>query len=281
MISNKTELIKQSVIGKIHSPLGKKFRLSSNGNLEMLSSFGGITYNFSLGDSVFGLVGDHVEPDVSIRNENREENEALNMLACIGNTATVISGEKRGSKGIVIGKHGVVDHILLWFEKEILENLAVNDEVQIKAIGQGLKLKSNKNIKIMNIDPELLGKIISVKENDNLEVQVSCIVPSYLIGSGIGSDNPYIGDFDIMSDDKNEIKKYGIQNLKIGDIILIKDLDCTNGICYFNGSKTVGIIVHSDCIQAGHGPGIVPIITTRTGEIKEELKENANIRNYI
>lgn len=35
----------------------------------MLRSFGGITYNFILSDNVFDIEGDHVELNVSRRNE--------------------------------------------------------------------------------------------------------------------------------------------------------------------------------------------------------------------
>jgi hypothetical protein len=175
---NEDKLVKQSVIGKIHSPLGKRYRLSSDGMLKMLPSFGGITYNFSLGDNAFSLAGDHVEPDVSVRNENREENEALNMLACIGNEANVITGEMKGSKGYVIGKHGVVDHVLVWFQKEVVKNLSINDVIQIKAVGQGLTLDLSKEIKLMNIDPYLLKKIISVRSDGIIEVPIACELPS-------------------------------------------------------------------------------------------------------
>lgn len=274
------KVIKQSVIGKIHSPLGKNYKLTTQGTYEILPSFGGITYNFTLGDSVFNIEGDHVEPNVSIRNEIREENEALNLLSCIGNEAFVISGDMKGAKGYVIGKHGVVDHILVWFSKNTQEKLAINNEIQIISCGQGIKLENFEDIKIMNIDPSLLKKIAIIKDNKTIEVSVSCEVPSYLIGSGIGSDNPYIGDFDIMTDDMNEIKRLKLDTLRIGDIVSINDLDCTNGVGYYRGSKTIGIIVHSDCVKAGHGPGVVPILSTKSAKIKSVVND-ANIKNYL
>lgn len=281
MVDDKSKIAMQSVVGKIHSPLGKKYRLSSNGEIKLVPSFGGITYNFSLGDNVYEIKGDHVEPDVSIRNENREENEALNMLACIGNEAKVLTGEMKGSVGYVIGKHGVVDHILIHFSRDVLENLSIDDKIQIKAIGQGVQLSNQDDIRVMNIDPSLLQSISSINNKGELAVEVSCKIPSYLIGSGLGSDNPCIGDFDIMSDDREELKRYGIEKLKLGDIVLIENLDCLYGVCYYSGSKTIGIVVHGDSIQSGHGPGIVPIITTRGGSIDITYNNDANIKHYI
>ncbi|WP_105620114.1 DUF4438 family protein [Vallitalea okinawensis] len=281
MINVDNKLPMQSVVGKIHSPLGKRYRVSSNGEPKMLPSFGGITYNFSLGDKVFEIKGDHVEPDISIRNENREENESLNMLACIGNEAKVLTGEMKGSVGHVIGKHGVVDHIMIHFSKDIKMELNIDDKIQIKAIGQGLEISHQNDIRVMNIDPILLERIASVNNKGELKVNVCCKIPSYLIGSGLGSDNPCIGDFDIMSDDRRELNKYGIQNLKIGDIVLIEDLDCLYGVCYYNRSKTIGVVVHGDSIQPGHGPGIVPIITTRVSNFDITHIDDANIMKYI
>ena len=144
-----------------------------------------------------------------------------------------------------------------------------------------MKLANNEEIKIMNIDPSLFNKMTKIKEGKIFEIGVSHEIPSYLIGSGIGSDNPYIGDFDIMTDDMGEIKRLKLETLRIGDIVSISDLDCTNGVGYYRGSKTIGVIVHSDCVKAGHGPGVVPILTSRLGHIKSTVNKDSNIKNYL
>lgn len=53
------------------------------------------------------------------------------------------------------------------------------------------------------------------------------------------------------------------------------------GVYYYNGSITIGIIVNSDCIKAGHGPGAVPILTTRRGTISGLIKTSSNIKEYL
>ena len=90
--TNKDKLVIQSVQGKIHSPMmgPSPYRISNDGKPMILHGTGGITYNFQIGDSCMELVGDHVEPGVSIRNEEVPENRALMVLSCVGNEAKVV-----------------------------------------------------------------------------------------------------------------------------------------------------------------------------------------------
>ena len=104
--TNKENLVKWSVQGKIHHPLGGNYRITFDGKPMVLPATGGISYNVKIGDSAFNWVGDHVEPGVSIRNENTTENAALTTFACIGNEAKVVSGDAKGKKGYVTGMHG-------------------------------------------------------------------------------------------------------------------------------------------------------------------------------
>lgn len=96
--TNKENLVKWSVQGKIHHPLGGNYRITFDGKPMVLPATGGISYNVKIGDSAFNWVGDHVEPGVSIRNENTTENAALTTFACIGNEAKVVSGDAKGKR---------------------------------------------------------------------------------------------------------------------------------------------------------------------------------------
>ncbi len=79
--TNKEFLVKQSVGGKVHSPIiASPYRISRDGMPMILPATGGISYNVKVGDSCMKWVGDHVEPGVSVRNENTNENNALMVL---------------------------------------------------------------------------------------------------------------------------------------------------------------------------------------------------------
>lgn len=282
--TNKEKLVKVSVQGNVHSPLigNNPYRVNRDGIGEILPSTGGITYNFKVGDSCMDLVGDHIEPGVSVRNEKEFESNALMVLSCIGNEAKVVSGDAKGAKGYVTGMHGGIEHVLVYFDEETLEKMAIGDSILIKAYGQGLKIEGIDDVKCMNIDPDLFEKLgIKLNSDGILEVPVVTEVPAYLMGSGVGSSTAFTGDYDIMTGDKVAIKEFGIDKLRFGDLVLLRDCDNTNGREYLKGSVSIGVIVHSDCIKSGHGPGVTVIMSSKTNKIKGIKTENANIANYL
>ncbi len=281
---NKDKLVIQSVQGKIHSPImgPSPYRISHDGKPMILHATGGITYNFQIGDSCMDLVGDHVEPGVSIRNEDVAENRALMVLSCVGNEARVVSGDAKGAKGFVTGMHGGIEHVMIYFSQEDLEKMAINDTILIKANGQGLKIEGHDDVVVMNLDPNLFEKM-GIKENDNreLEVPIAAEVPAHLMGSGIGSATSFSGDYDITTGDKEEVEKYGLDKLRFGDLVLLRDCDNTYGRQYLKGAVTIGVVVHSNCILAGHGPGVTGLLSCKTSKIKGIKTEDANIANYL
>ncbi|EYE88686.1 hypothetical protein Q428_06430 [Fervidicella metallireducens AeB] len=281
--TNIDRVVMQSVQGKIHHPLSTSspYRISHEGVPLVLPATGGITYNVKLGDSAFGWAGDHIEPGVSIKNDNSSENAALMALSCIGNEARVLSGDAKGAKGFVTGTHGGIDHVLAYFKQEDLENMGVEDKILIKAYGQGLKLLDYPEITVMNIDPNLFLKLEIEEVNGKLRIPVVAKVPAYLMGSGIGSSSAYSGDYDIMTADEKEIKGLGIDKLKFGDFVLLEDCDNTFGRGFLKGAVTIGVVIHSDCIKMGHGPGITTVMTSKKPLIEGIIKEDANISKFI
>ena len=141
---NSDRLVIQSVTGRIHHPTvwhGNHFKLMHDGKNRVLPSVGGITYNVKIGDSVYAMDCDHVEPGVSMQNPDRGENDAVVTLTCVGNEATVTSGEARGAKGKVTGFHGGIDHTIIYFEREDLEKMLPGDSIVIRAVGQGMEIE--------------------------------------------------------------------------------------------------------------------------------------------
>ncbi len=281
MKTNKEKLVMQSVQGKIHHPLGGGYRISHNGDPMVLPATGGITYNVEIGDSAFDLVGDHVEPGVSIRNEDSSECAALTKLSCIGNVARVVSGEAKGVEGFVTGLHGGIEHVMIHFEQNELDKMAIDDKILIKSFGQGLSLLDYPDVKIMNIDPSLFDNLNIIEKDGKLVVDVACVVPAYLMGSGVGSPSSYTGDYDIMTSDYKVIKELGIDKLKFGDLVLLQDCDNTFGRGYLKGAVSIGVIIHSDCVKLGHGPGVSTIMTSKLPLIQGNINSEANIRNYM
>ena len=281
--TNSERLVIQSVQGKIHSPIvgSNPYRINREGVGQILPSTGGICYNVKIGDPCMNWVGDHIEPGVSIKNSDNMESNALMLLSCIGNEAKVVTGEAKGAKGYVTGMHGGIEHVLIYFKDEDMEKMAIGDTILIKAHGQGLAIEDFEDVKCMNIDPNLFDKLSIVDKNGVLEVPVVTEIPAYLMGSGVGSSTAFSGDYDIMTGDKGANKEFGIDKLKFGDLVLLRDCDNTNGRQYLGESVSIGVIVHSDCIISGHGPGVTVIMSSKTSNIVGKIDENANIANYL
>lgn len=288
--TNSDKLIKSAVVGEITHPLSGRrspYRISAEGEPKVLPGVGGITYNLRVGDSATEWEADHVEPGVSISNFSKKGNHqeavnaGLNLLACVGNKATVISGEAEGEEGTVTGKHGGIEHVLVDFEPEVLAKLRIGDKMQVKAFGLGLKLLDYPDVKIMNISPELLNRWEIKQKKDRLEVPVTHKVPASVMGSGLGADNTYTGDYDIQLFDEATVEEYGLDDLSLGDIVAIMDADHSFGRIFKSGSISVGIIVHTRCISSGHGPGVTTLMTSSKGKIEPVIDEKANISSLL
>ncbi|MBC7320011.1 DUF4438 domain-containing protein [bacterium] len=279
---NIERLVKLSVYGEISSPtIVSPYRVNIDGKAQVLPTLGGITYNVRVGDPALGWAGDHVEPGVSLKNKDREESNALNTLSCIGNKAKVISGEAKGEIGIVTGKHGGIEHVLIDFPEDILYKLSIGDKIQIESYGQGLELLDFPKIKVMNISPDLLMMLNIRESQDKLEIGVRKILPAELMGSGIGSSSSYSGDYDIMTQDRETLRSLGLEDLKLGDIVGIKDMDNRYGRGYRRGARSIGIVIHCDCVQAGHGPGVTVILSSSDSSLDFFIDETANIARIL
>ncbi len=285
---NAEKLIKISVRGEIASPtIRNVYNISATGKPQVLPGVGGITYNLRVGDSACGWAADHVEPAVSLENKENDPrsgqaaNTAFNVLSCVGNQATVITGDAKGAKGIVTGKHGGIEHVMVDFSSDVLERLLPGDSILVKAYGVGLKLLDYPDIKVLNIDPSFLDAWNPKPSGDKLKIPVTHIIPSAIMGSGLGANQVYSGDYDIQLFDENIIEQYGLDNLRLGDLVAIIDADHSFGRIYRQGAISVGIVVHTNCITAGHGPGVTTLMTSLDGKIVPQIAQSANIASLL
>ena len=286
--TNVEKLIKISVMGEIASPtIRSVYNVSATGKPLVLPGVGGITYNLRIGDPACGWEADHVEPGVSVENKENDArsgqaaNTAFNVLSCVGNQATVASGEAKGAKGVVTGKHGGIEHVLVDFPVEVLEKLMLGDRILVKAYGTGLKLLDFPTIKVLNIDPFLLEEWNPQPNGEKLEVPVTHIVPAAIMGSGLGANQVNSGDYDIQLFDSTIVAQYGLESLRLGDLVAIIDADHSFGRIYRQGAVSVGVVVHSNCITAGHGPGVTTLMTSSDGKIIPKISQSANIASLL
>jgi len=282
--TNKDKLLKVAVIGEIVSPSSRGYRTTWDGSPKLSVGMAGIKYNLKVGDPCFGWAsGDHVEPGVTIRGKERPSPSecALALLACVGNEAKMVSGEAKGDKGVFTGRHAGSDD-MVWFDDPTLEKLVIGDKVQIKAHGVGLKIKGYDDIRVNKCSPRLLENMGIEIVDGKLRVPVAAEVPGFLMGSGIGSSTVLeTVDYDIQTTDPKAIKKYGLETLRLGDIVLLKDQLCVNGRGYWKGAVTVGTVIHGSSDYSGHGPGVNPLLSTKDGRLETYVDPGANTALYL
>ena len=287
--TNKDKLVKMSVIGEVVSPTvgASIYRVSADGEPMILPGVGGITYNVRVGDLATGWMADHVEPGVSLENRVSDsrmphaQSRALNVLSCIGNEATVVKGDAKGEKGVVVGKHGGIEHVMTDFQPEVMEKLVIEDKVMVKAYGVGLKLLDMPDVKTYNLSPKFLEAIDPKIASRKLEVPVTHVVPAAIMGSGLGRNHVSSGDYDITLFCEETVNEYGLEDLRLGDLVAIVDADHSYGRIYRKGAMSVSIVTHSDCVTAGHGPGTTTLFTSKTGAIEPVIDADANIAKIL
>ena len=252
----------------------------------LLPGIGGITLNVQVGDSAFGLAGDHIEPGVSCTanadKPNDFPNNSLQLLSCVGNEARIITGDAKGEKGIVIGHHGGSEHIIVDFSPAVKEKMTYDDRILIRAKGQGLALIDYPKIKLFNLSPDLLHQMkIVATDTGTLKVPVTTVVPAACMGSGVGRAHVGAGDYDVMTSDPATVQKYQLDKMRFGDIVALMDHDNSYGRAFLQGAVSIGILVHSDCRLAGHGPGISTLMTCPTALIEPVIDPCANIADLL
>ena len=186
----------------------------------LLPGIGGITLNLQVGDSAFGLAGDHIEPGVSCTADTHKPDEhpnnSLQLFACVGNRARVATGDAKGEQGWVLGHHGGSEHVIVDFPRAVKERLTYDDRILIHAQGQGLRLLEHPGITLFNLDPDLLDRLqVRTTERGTLEVPVTTIVPAACMGSGIGSAHVGSGDYDIMTSDPESVARHGLDRIPL------------------------------------------------------------------
>ena len=252
-----------------------------DGKARVVPGIGGITYSHYLGDNCIDIVGDHVEAGVSSVNLDYKANCAYITYACVGNEVTVLNGAAKDAKGIIVGKHGGCDHVMIAFNEDTINKLTYDDKFMVKGYGQGLELLDYPNISVMNLDPTLLEKMPKKETNDGISFGVKTIIPAFLLGSGLGSQTSVSGDYDIMMHDERANKEYNLNELCFGDLVLIQDHVSTNGYDYYKGATTLGVIVHSNSFTAGHGPGVCTLLTSKDGSLKGHIDNKANLKDIL
>jgi uncharacterized protein DUF4438 len=287
MFDNREQLIGVSVQGSIVSPEypalpATPYVIGADGRPQLLPSQGGIVYNVRVGDSAFGWLADLVQPGVSIRAGAETANQALNVLSCLGNEAIVVSGQATGARGTVIGKSGrFAEHVIVHFAPETLEQLAIEDKVLVRAYGRSLALTDYTDVQLKSISPQLLDTLeVEPDTPGAVTVPVAAEVPAFLVGAGSGLMHES-GCIQIQTDHKDALAEHGLDELRLGDVVAVRDYDSRWGNGYLKDAVCVGVVVHGDSPRAGYGPGVTVIMASTNNRIRPTLRAERNIAELL
>ncbi len=276
---NTNDLVEMAVTGQVSQPAIRQgaYLHWPDGRATTLPGMYGIVYNARVGDRAFGWAADHLEPGVSIAHADERADYALHYLTCIGNRAEVTSGLARGATGIVTGEHA---RLLVDFTPDVLDNLSIGDTVQIHAHGRGLRLDGHPALEFKKTSPALAEAFGLRVEGGRVICPVVMELPARIMGSGAELNAEFV-DQDLMSGDRALMAELGIDQMRLGDLIAIRDVDHRFGRSFRRGWVAICLCIHGDSVLTGHGPGILTLITGPEDALGFVLDARANIATTL
>ena len=286
LTTNIDDIVAVSVAGQVANPVlsglpAEPYRLDAEGKAFLWPTFGGIVYNVSVGDSAFGWSGDCVHPGVSISHPDANKNRGLNVFACVGNEAMVVSGAAKGAKGVVTGKSGrFSDQVIVHFDVETRRKIAVDDRILVKAEGVGLAAPDFPDVTIKSLSPRLFDLLPKQTGEGVLKIGTVATVPPHFVGAGAGLTSEG-GSLHIQSTDRAALAEHGLDQLRLGDVVAIQDTDSRYNHGYLRGALSLGIIGQTDGPRAGYGPGMTVVMTAPAGQLGAFDAPGTNIADLL
>jgi len=295
--TNKDSLVVTQVTARVshpsltvHGGLMGSYVATWDGRLKLGIGPGGIKYNVRVGSPCFGWPDtEYLEPGVALKEEEGKpaapgyQNPGavattVQAVTCIGNKVTVTSGDAKGAVGVVTGKGRGSIHS--HFADADLENLSIGDRVKIRADGVGLRVEGFEG-DVFNVSPGFLEALSPEVEGGVLTLPVAKEIPAHAMGYGVGGSEAQRGYICVQSTPPALVEEIGLGDLRIGDLVALRDTLISYGKGYHRGAVTVGVVVFGASDVAGQGPGVMAIAASRTGMIEPRLERGANVARYL
>lgn len=283
--ANLSDLVAVSVGGAVAHPSfpglpAEPYRLAADGRPFLLPTYGGIVYNVSVGDRAFGWAADCIHPGVSIKQADDLRNRGLNVHACIGNRAKVMTGGAAGAVGIVTGKSGrFSEQVIVHIPRAAREKMAVGDQVVIRSEGMGMVLEDHPLVSLKAVSPALLA-VLPYRSGGALEIGVVAEIPAHMVGAGLGLTSEG-GSIHLQTTDRAEVAALGLDGLRLGDLVALADTDSRYNHGYLRGARAIGVVCATDGPRAGYGPGIAVLMTAPDGALGSYVNPAANIADLM
>ena len=286
LATNRPDLIAVSVAGAVAHPSlpalpAEPYRLAADGTAFLLPTWGGLVYNVSVGDRAFGWAADCIHPGASIRQADDMKNRGLLTYACVGNRATVMTGQAAGRRGVVTGKSGrFSEQLIVHLPKAARATMAVGDQIVVRAEGVGMTLTAHPTIALRSLSPDLLAVLPVREEAGRVLAGVTARIPAHLVGAGLGLTSEG-GSVHLQSTDRALLAELALDQLRLGDIVALDDTDSRFNHGYLRGARAIGVVCSTDGPRAGYGPGITVLMTAPAGELGSFDAPGANLAQLL
>ena len=238
-------------------------------------------YNVSVGDRAFGWAADCIHPGISIHQADDNRNRGLNVFACVGNRARVMSGGAAGATGVVTGKSGrFSEQVIVHLPREVRSRIAVGDQLLVRAEGAGMILTSHPDVSLKGISPELLGALEAKEVGGQVSFGVVAQIPPHLAGAGLGLTSEG-GSLHIQSTDRALLAELGLDRLRLGDLVAFEDTDSRYNHGHLRGARAIGVVCATDGPRAGYGPGVAILMTAPAGQLGSFEAPDANLADLL
>jgi hypothetical protein len=181
----------------------------------------------------------------------------------------------------VIGKSGrFAEHVIVDFAPETLERLAIEDKVLVRAFGRSLALTDYPDVQLKSISPQLLDVLeVEPAGPGALTVPVAAEVPAFRRRRLRADERERLHQ--IQTDHRSALAEHGLEELRLGDVVAVRDYDSRWGNGYLKDAVCVGVVVHGDSPRAGYGPGLTVVMSSTANRIRPVLRSARNIADLL
>lgn len=277
---NRAELLRTALVGDVTSPVMgiNPYDVTANGMPFVPVGAGGVCYTVKVGMSATGWAADQVEPGVSIANPADPANEALLIYACVGNRVTVRSGAAAGATGVVTGKHEAFHaykHVLVYVDDDARELIVPGDRFVVTAEGRGTTVDGLPDVSCHSLGPDLWSAWAPDYRGGTLGLRVTHVLPPEVVGMGSGR----------VSGATSVALQAGVtdelDNLRIGDIVAIRDWDATYITGYHEDRMIIGVVSTGDSPVLGNGPATTILLSGPANAFDLQVDDSANIASLL
>jgi hypothetical protein len=101
------------------------------------------------------------------------------------------------------------------------------------------------------------------------------------MGAGLGMSSEW-ANADVMFTRRETVDRHGVGELRLGDVVVMRDQDHRFGRGYRKGMSAVGIVAHGGHAGIpGHGTGVVTILSAPSDRLEPVMSERANVRDCL